>query len=145
MTKLVTMDPYVTYEIAWYVDRFSEDDISITSLMLSQARFLIFSLYCKTILLLSHLGNAANVSRRVIFQKKKMWPSSIRLMNFWEYFWNLSIYWGRPPYFTYLPNLRITANTRINRKYRAPPWPFIFLSLKILKKMIQRFLFSREV
>ena len=45
-----------------------------------------------------------------------MWPSSIHLLNFWKYFWNLSIYWGRPPYFTHLPNLTITANTRISGK-----------------------------
>ena len=45
---------HTTVFILWsIIERFSEDDISITSIGLSQARFLIFSLYCKTILLLS--------------------------------------------------------------------------------------------
>ena len=58
------------------------------------------------------LANTPCISQRVIFQRKNV----TKLNSFAEILkiqavYLIWVYWGRPPDFTYLPNLRITANT----------------------------------
>ena len=70
-----------------------------------------------------------SVSHEESWFTRKKWPSSIHLLSFGKYFWNLSIHWGRPTYFTYLPNLRITTNTCISRKSQGSALAIFMLFL----------------